>query len=213
MPDVYRAEFPNDANESQLDNGPDSDSSSDDDDADDVDENGDLADFVVADDDESDGDGQPYRSNTRPPASAGKGKSKKSRQKRKGKKAVKKMTIAQLKKESLRNAAAKKKYLNRLRKNFVSSAKIDKIMELLRSIRENNPVEKTIVFSQFTSFLDLVEVPLSDTNWKWVSGFHCRRRPRCFLLLGRACKRIFDQHELMATLGTLRWQHERQKSQ
>lgn len=45
---------------------------------------------------------------------------------------------------------------------FAPSAKIQMILSLLLDIRSNRPGEKTIVFSQFTSFLDLVEIPLSE---------------------------------------------------
>lgn len=46
--------------------------------------------------------------------------------------------------------------------DFASSAKMEKILALLLDIRTTRPGEKTIVFSQFTSFLDLVEIPLSQ---------------------------------------------------
>ncbi|CCG83604.1 putative SWI/SNF family DNA-dependent ATPase Ris1 [Taphrina deformans PYCC 5710] len=45
---------------------------------------------------------------------------------------------------------------------FTSSAKMEKILALLLDIRTTRPGEKTIVFSQFTSFLDLVEIPLIE---------------------------------------------------
>ncbi|KAF2471084.1 uncharacterized protein BDR25DRAFT_224278 [Lindgomyces ingoldianus] len=86
----------------------------------------------------------------------------------KGKSRVKeKKTLAQLKKESLRNKAAKKKYLRRLRKDWVTSAKINKTIQLLNEIESNDPAEKTLIFSQFTSLLDLLEVPLQDRNIKY----------------------------------------------
>lgn len=71
-------------------------------------------------------------------------------------------SLAQLRKEGLRNKHAKRKYLRRLRKNFVTSAKIDRTMQLLEEIKSRGENEKTIIFSTFTSFLDLLEVPLSD---------------------------------------------------
>ena len=76
-----------------------------------------------------------------------------------------------------RSAAAKATYLEYLRKKYVSSAKIDKTMELLREIREQHPGEKTLVFGLWTSFLDLLEIPIHD------QGFGYRRydggmRPR-----------------------------------
>ncbi|KAF2454610.1 SNF2 family N-terminal domain-containing protein [Lineolata rhizophorae] len=73
-----------------------------------------------------------------------------------------KMSLADLKKESSRNQAAKKGYLKRLRRQWYSSAKIDKVLEILRDIQRHDPSEKVIVFSQFTTFLDLVEVGISE---------------------------------------------------
>jgi SNF2 family DNA or RNA helicase len=69
-------------------------------------------------------------------------------------------SLAQLRREGLKNKAAKKKYLKRLKKDFQTSAKIDRTLELLESIHARGTGEKTIVFSGFTSFLDLLEVPL-----------------------------------------------------
>jgi len=79
----------------------------------------------------------------------------------------KKVTLAQLKQQSLRSRTAKKKYLKRLRKDFTSSAKIDKTMELLGEIQANDPTEKTLIFSQFTTLLDLLEVPLSRKKFRY----------------------------------------------
>ncbi|KAI2619886.1 SNF2 family N-terminal domain-containing protein [Hypoxylon sp. NC1633] len=87
---------------------------------------------------------------------------------RKGKK-KKFMSLAALKRASQNNAAAKAKYLKRLRQDYVPSAKIDKTMELLCAIREKDPQEKTLIFSLWTSFLDLLEIPVHD------AGFGYRR--------------------------------------
>lgn len=54
--------------------------------------------------------------------------------------------------QEIRAAADKMKYQ--------SSAKIDKAMELLKKIQAGAGGAKTIMFSQWTSFLDLLEVPL-----------------------------------------------------
>ncbi|KAL8802664.1 MAG: hypothetical protein Q9182_003680 [Xanthomendoza sp. 2 TL-2023] len=78
-----------------------------------------------------------------------------------------KKTLAQLKKESLRNGKAKKKYLARVRKTWESSSKIERTMEILRATNDRNQGEKTIIFSQFTSLLDLLEVPIFDQGWKY----------------------------------------------
>lgn len=93
----------------------------------------------------------------------GKGKGK-GRKKNKSKKKPAR-TLAILKRESTRNAKAKRRYIKELRKNFVSSAKIDKTLEILDTIRTRDSGEKTIIFSQFTTFLDLLEVPLMDRKW------------------------------------------------
>ncbi|KAI8367781.1 SNF2 family N-terminal domain-containing protein [Blakeslea trispora] len=52
---------------------------------------------------------------------------------------------------------------------FQTSTKVTKLIEILKETRERYPHQKTIVFSQFTSMLDLIEKPLSQ------QGFHyCR---------------------------------------
>jgi SNF2 family DNA or RNA helicase len=49
-----------------------------------------------------------------------------------------------------------------LRKNWVSSAKVDKCLEILR---DTDPSTKTIIFSQFTTLLDLLEIPIRGERW------------------------------------------------
>ncbi|KAK6496615.1 hypothetical protein TWF481_001609 [Arthrobotrys musiformis] len=61
---------------------------------------------------------------------------------------------------AVRNKKARKKYFRELAKDWHSSAKIDKVREILKDIRANDPSEKTIIFSSFTSFLDLLSIPL-----------------------------------------------------
>lgn len=152
------------AEEADSDSGRDSDTDDeDDDDGDDVDKHGNLAGFVVPDEADSDS-GFVDADDT---ISAQKCK-KNRRNKGKGKAPAKpKMTLAQLKKESLRNKAAKAKYLRRLQKTWVPSAKTEKTLELLDQIQRNDPTEKTLVFSQFTSFLDLLEVPLAKKKMRY----------------------------------------------
>jgi SNF2 family DNA or RNA helicase len=96
---------------------------------------------------------------------------KKSKGKRKGKKKKEtsqkpKVTLAQLKQMSLRNATFKLKYFRRLERRYKPSAKIDKAMEILRNIDETTK-EKTIIFSQWTSFLDLLEIPIRRQGWTY----------------------------------------------
>ncbi|KAL3458624.1 SNF2 family N-terminal domain-containing protein [Aspergillus heterothallicus] len=85
----------------------------------------------------------------------------KSKGKKKMTKKPKKKTLAELKKEASRNSASKLKYLRRLEKTWITSAKIDKTMEIIRQIQQGDSSEKVIVFSQFTSLLDLLEIPVA----------------------------------------------------
>ena len=184
MPEEYKQEFPDDSapgseQSSELDSDSDSDFDSDSD-ADDIDNKGNLRNFIVPDDEVDDEDnvsekGSPGSWTKIEHGEAEEDNSKAMKRRKsikKGKAKAKskepKKSLAMLKKESMRNAAAKKKYLKKLRKDFVSSAKIDKTLDLLKNIRENDPTEKTIIFSQFTSFLDLLEIPIYDGGWKYV---------------------------------------------
>ncbi|TPX56979.1 hypothetical protein PhCBS80983_g04170 [Powellomyces hirtus] len=54
-----------------------------------------------------------------------------------------------------------------LTKNWFSSAKIDKTMEILDHLKETDPTSKTIIFSQFTTMLDVVEIPLRKKGYKF----------------------------------------------
>lgn len=87
------------------------------------------------------------------------------RKKGKGK-AKPKKTLAELKKDAQRNVKAKRKYLRTLDKRWETSAKVDKTIEILQSLRDSGD-EKTIIFSQFTSLLDLIEVPINRRGWNY----------------------------------------------
>jgi SNF2 family DNA or RNA helicase len=131
----------------------DADDSDEGDDSDDSDERGSLSDFIIDDGDDT--------------TELSKKKKKQSR-KSKGKEPKKPdKTLAVLKKEASRNAKAKRKYLRRLQETWVSSAKIDKTMELLHQLRDEGKGEKTIIFSQFTSLLDLLEIPINREGWHY----------------------------------------------
>jgi len=147
---------------------------------DDSNESDSLGGFVVNDDvvdedettDGSEAEAEGYRRGKTPfEKSAKPEKKKKHPKKGKGKgKATDdrpKKTLAQLKKDGQRNQKAHKRYLNRLRKEYVPSAKIDTTIELLRATQEGKTGEKTIIFSQFTSLLDLLEVPIDAEGWKY----------------------------------------------
>ncbi|KAL4780602.1 SNF2 family N-terminal domain-containing protein [Aspergillus varians] len=119
-------------------------------DTDDSDEGGTLSDFIV---NNSDVD------STRPRESKGKGK---------GKMATKpKKTLAELKKEASKNQVSKRKYLRRLEKTWITSAKIEKTMEIIREVHSREDNQKTIIFSQFTSLLDLLEVPIAREGHRY----------------------------------------------
>ncbi|KAL4963090.1 DEAD/DEAH box helicase [Aspergillus stella-maris] len=129
-------------------NNDDNDDDDDDDDDNDSDEGGTLSDFIVNDSD----DGSAPRRKSKKGA---KGKATK----------TPKRTLAELKKEASRNKASKRKYLRRLEKTWVTSAKIEKAMGIIRDVEGAESNEKTIIFSQFTSLLDLLEVPIAREGY------------------------------------------------
>lgn len=51
-------------------------------------------------------------------------------------------------------------YFSRLERDYQPSAKVIRTLGLLKSIRQNNPEDKTIVFTFFTSFIDILEIAL-----------------------------------------------------
>jgi len=132
----------------------------------DADSQGDLRDFIVPDNEkeEDEADGEADEASE---AEVAKKSKKKRRGKAKGKKKEPIKTLAVLKKEAQSSMKAKKRYLRRLRRDWVSSAKIEKTMEILRTVRDNDIREKTIIFSQFTSLLDLLEVPMDHDGWNF----------------------------------------------
>ena len=153
----------------------DSDTEDDSEESDDSDDSGsDLGGFIVNDDAENEEseDDIGYRKGDTPfERSLKKSKPKKGTKASKGKGPEKKQgpkkTLAQLKKEGARNMKAQKRYLARLRKDWVPSAKTMKTMDILQDIQESGAGEKTIIFSQFTSLLDLLEVPIDERGWKY----------------------------------------------
>lgn len=139
------------------------------------DDGDDLKDFIVDDDEPAEEDSdideddldhikkpkpaKIFQSKSRSNTKDKKGK-KPASKKGKEKKKVDHKSLADLRKEGQKSRAAKKKYLRQLSKIYEPCAKIDKTLELLQEIRDRGQNEKTIVFSSFTSFLDLIEVPL-----------------------------------------------------
>lgn len=78
----------------------------------------------------------------------------------------KKKSLAELRQAAQKNQRERRKYLRRLEKTWVPSAKIEKAIEILQTNEERGQGEKTIIFSQFTSLLDLLEVPIKRRGWK-----------------------------------------------
>lgn len=154
------------------DSGSDSDASDDDDVDDDVDRNGNLKDFIVDNDDDeeppagSDGDDLSISRNFKNKSKKAR-KSKKSRgksqSKNKGKgkekkEEVKPHMLKSLRTEAKKNKSEYKRYMKYLKKNWMPSAKVSECCRILQDIRESG--DKTIVFSQFTFLLDLLEIPI-----------------------------------------------------
>ncbi|KAF7909511.1 uncharacterized protein EAF01_003229 [Botrytis porri] len=179
--EVKEEEIVDDAVESSDDSNSDTESESESDSdtiSDDVDENGNLDGFVVPDeieddeaeqgDDEIDLASRVPKSNSKSnPTSKSKSKTKAKENKGKGKEVEKQkqhLSIAMMKKEASRSIAGHKKYMRYLRKNWQSSGKADKCVELLENFQ--NEGEKTIIFSQFVTFLDLLQVPIGEKGWK-----------------------------------------------
>ena len=52
--------------------------------------------------------------------------------------------------------------------DLVSSTKLRALVRKLEAMREEEPEMKALVFSQFTSFLDLIETTLSRAGIKWL---------------------------------------------
>lgn len=154
-----------------------SQSDSDSDDEADESDNTDLGGFVVNDDavdeedstDSEDEVDKGYRKGKTPfEKSASRAKKAKTSKKGKGKAREERpprKSLAVLKKEGMRNAKARRRYLKRLEREWEPSGKILKTMEILQATQERGEGEKTIIFSQFTSLLDLLEVPIHREGW------------------------------------------------
>lgn len=133
---------------------------------DDVDEDGDLKGFIVKDE-----EGVTRVESGEEATETKRGKKKQGRGR----------TLAEVRKDASKNEKSKRKckfrssgrfitllmvYLDHkhLASRWVDSAKVTRCMEVIEDIKKNDPREKTIIFSQFTSLLDLLEVPLTKTG-------------------------------------------------
>ncbi|KAL2158389.1 hypothetical protein VTH06DRAFT_4437 [Thermothelomyces fergusii] len=82
----------------------------------------------------------------------------KAREKGKGRRkaeVIKPHMLKELRNEADKNREARRRYIHYLRDNWEDSAKVTRVIELLREIQETE--EKTIIFSQWTTLLDLIE--------------------------------------------------------
>lgn len=149
----------------------------------DADQNGDLRNFIVPDipleetDDEgemgddavSNGDGgdQPGPSSKRKSmAKASKMKEKRRRKAKRGKRKEDEkqhLSLAMLKKEASRTKEGRRRYMRYLKKHWQPSAKVTKCVELLGKFHAEG--RKTIIFSQFVSLLDLLQIPIDEKGW------------------------------------------------
>ncbi|KAI9041053.1 DEAD/DEAH box helicase [Aspergillus affinis] len=80
-----------------------------------------------------------------------------------------KQSWALLRKQALTNPAMRRKYQRLLDEKWITSSKMDKALEIMRGIQargeSSGEREKIILFSQFTSMLDLIEIPLTRNGW------------------------------------------------
>ncbi|XP_015580945.2 DNA repair protein RAD5B isoform X2 [Ricinus communis] len=65
-----------------------------------------------------------------------------------------------LKKADLLTCPTENKFRVNVEENWKESSKVSKLLECLERIRRSDCGEKSIIFSQWTSFLDLLEIPL-----------------------------------------------------
>lgn len=152
MPETINKKPESDAEE---DSGSDDDSGSEHDSDDDADSQGNLKGFVVDDDDFDDTD---YMKSSSTAEDEG---LKAKKKKRKGKKKsadVKPSMLKSLRVEARKNRDAYRRYMRYLRKTWMPAAKVTECMKLLKDIHETG--EKTIVFSQWTLLLDLLQVAM-----------------------------------------------------
>lgn len=80
----------------------------------------------------------------------------------------------------------------------LTSTKVSKTLEILQDIQRESPGEKTVIFSQFTSMLDLMQEPLRQSGIKFC---RCKRNSVCvFQRPGRLflCTRWWQHAKLSA---------------
>jgi SNF2 family DNA or RNA helicase len=152
MPETVKKESSMEAAADESDNDSDSDSDSDYESDDEVDKKGNLKGFIVNDEFPDEDEKVLVKKQSK-----GKGK-----RKNKGKAKssdVKPAMLKTLRKEAYKNREAFKKYMRYLRKTWEPAAKVTECMNLIKKIEETG--EKTIIFSQWTLLLDLLQVAMS----------------------------------------------------
>jgi len=73
--------------------------------------------------------------------------------------------VQKRKQPSIKNVIKEAEALQRISSKIKTSAKIKKTIEILKSIRNGEQREKTIIFSQFTSLLKLLAVAMDEKTW------------------------------------------------
>ncbi|KAK3330570.1 SNF2 family N-terminal domain-containing protein [Apodospora peruviana] len=125
---------------------------------------GSLRDFIVGDDVDEEEDkkdvktGAKTKIKTKKAKKVKRSRKKKAESKGKGKattEIVKPHMLKTLRHEAGKNKEARRKYLHFLRDNWEDSAKVTEVLRLLETIQQTD--EKTIIFSQWTALLDLIE--------------------------------------------------------
>ncbi|XP_051130188.1 DNA repair protein RAD5B-like [Andrographis paniculata] len=71
-----------------------------------------------------------------------------------------------MKKQELITCPTASRFRIDVNSNWKESSKVSKLMDCLECIRESRSGEKSIVFSQWTSFMDLLEIPLKQRNFE-----------------------------------------------
>ncbi|KAF4976216.1 hypothetical protein FZEAL_7079 [Fusarium zealandicum] len=152
MPERIKQATPDkEEGEDEVDSDED-ESETDDSSDDDVDNKGNLKDFIVNDEFSDLEESKPARKTKK------KGKGKANGKGKRKAADIKPSMLKTLRKEAYKNRDAFKKYMRYLRKTWEPAAKVTECMNLLKQIRETG--EKTIIFSQWTLLLDLLEVAM-----------------------------------------------------
>ncbi|KAK4229547.1 ATP-dependent helicase ULS1 [Podospora fimiseda] len=167
MPDTVKEE-----EQVNVDDLPDisdwTDSSEDEDEEDSDDESvGSLADFVEEDEeDEVEAEKVKKQKEDKKARIEAKNEARRLRLEKQQSKAKKKLEpvnpgqLRALRQEAGSNKEARRRYMHYLKHNWEDSAKVTRVLDLLREIQETG--EKTIIFSQWTSLLDLIECQIKD---------------------------------------------------